>query len=112
MDTATCDHKFVGPKHCAKCGWEPTREEWLLKKPVAATATPAPARYIGRDPHTNGPACAIVPDRIRPDELLQVYKKLPPEARQHVTMAKRWKVWGVLCTDAWAVDNSHLKEAP
>lgn len=58
--------------------------------------------YLGKPNYAHhGPQAAIVHKPLAPDARDAVIKKLPPAAKNHILVAKRWKVWGVYATEDW-----------
>lgn len=80
----------------------------------SATAEPARARvtFHGYDSHSGKPEAALVPAPLLPADRDTVFKKLAPLARHHPLLAKRWKLWGVLCTDDWAMRHAAASRPP
>jgi hypothetical protein len=80
----------------------------------SSTVEPALARvtFHGYDSHSCRSEAAILPAPLPPAGRDAVFKKLAPQARHHPLLAKRWKLWGVLCTDDWAMRHAASARPP
>lgn len=68
--------------------------------------------YHGYDPRSQQPAAAVIPTMLPPEERDRVYSRLAPGARHHPILARRWKVWAVLCTEDWAITHANHSAPP
>lgn len=89
-----------------------------VEKLARASRAPKPpalpgVRWIGTSTLSHvGPQAAIVQHAVTRDVLDAIYKRLPPGARQNLLLAKRWRLWGVLATEDWAITHARLAKPP
>lgn len=71
-------------------------------------------RFVDIDPQTGFAAAAIADREPSPSPNWQrdIYPRLPHDARQQMLLSRRWGVWAVLATDAWARAHANQTEAP
>jgi hypothetical protein len=69
---------------------------------VKAAAIPRGVKLLGWDSIHQKHVAALVGEVLIPKHLSTVYKLLVPDARQQIRLARKWDLWGVLATDAWA----------
>lgn len=70
-------------------------------------------RFLGSPTYAHhGPQAALLRHPVASDVLQAAYKRLPPEARQNMALAKRWGHFAVLATEKWAHACSRMVKPP